>query len=387
MKALPIILFAGILTLCTARPAHAVMTEYSTTNRTVAVTNVLPTSEVRPLAAYVIFPAPATGVVSISRVTRGVAVPLARHAFTNATALTWLPPADFPIRRGEAFAISSTVARFTLQLESRAEGGAVVRTEATEWYDEGKPFAFGSAGGGSTQVTVTNAPQFVVTNYFVVTNQITVSAGSSGPRFDVGPDGEYIATNTVNLAGYGLTAMNDDGSPAALAITGRVANLGQAGSTITIKGGTAADSSGELGGEVVIAGGDGPAGSANAPGAVVVRGGDGVAGTYDYAGATLTLRGGNGGGGSGSSGADVLLSGGTGGNLDGKVIIEGNSDHSTPGSAGIHLRLSGADLRVSTDGGATSTAGVTEDVVVGDGAAGTLTLRFLKGIYIGHTVP
>ena len=60
MKEISILFFAGLLTLCSVRPAPAVMTEYSTTNRAVTVTNTLPASEVRPLAAYILFPAPAT---------------------------------------------------------------------------------------------------------------------------------------------------------------------------------------------------------------------------------------------------------------------------------------------------------------------------------------
>ena len=149
MKEISILLFAGALTLCTARPTPAVMTEYTTTNRVVAVTNTTPTSEVRPLAAYIIFPFVATGSVTISRVTHGVAVPLARHDFSGVTALTWFPPADFPFRRGEAFAVSSTVARFTLQLETSSDGHAVERTAAPEWFDQGRPYIIQSAGGVS----------------------------------------------------------------------------------------------------------------------------------------------------------------------------------------------------------------------------------------------
>lgn len=147
MKHICIMIFAGILTLCSARPAPATMTEYATTNRAIAITNTLTATEVRPLAAYILFPSAATGSVTISRMTRGVAVPLARHDFSGVAALTWFPPADFPLRRGEAFAVSSTVARFTLQLETSSEGHAVDRTEATEWYDAGRPYIYDSAPG------------------------------------------------------------------------------------------------------------------------------------------------------------------------------------------------------------------------------------------------
>lgn len=166
MKEILIMFSVGALTLCTARPAPATMTEYSTTNRAIAVTNTLPATEVRPLAAYILFPTASTGSVTLSRVTRGVAVPLARHDFSGVAALTWFPPADFPLRRGEAFAVSSTVARFTLQLETSSEGHAVDRTEAAEWYDAGRPYIYDSppgvlAGGydGDTNALAILSPQ------------------------------------------------------------------------------------------------------------------------------------------------------------------------------------------------------------------------------------
>ncbi len=172
-KLIFVIALFNLAALMTAPPARAVMIQYGTTNRTIAVTNNLPATEVRPLAAYFLFQTPATGSVTISRVTQGVAVPLARHDFSSAAALTWFPPADYPVRRGEAFAVSSTVARFTLQLETSADGNPVHRTDAVEWYDQGTPFtAQVQSGGGSTQVIVTNYAQLFVTNnsFMVVSN-------------------------------------------------------------------------------------------------------------------------------------------------------------------------------------------------------------------------
>lgn len=143
MRTISIMLFAGFLALCGVRPATATMNEYATTSRVIAVTNTLPATEVRPLAAYLLFPSTSTGSVTLSRVTRGVPVTLARHDFSGVAALAWFPPADFPLRRGEAFAVSSTVARFTLQLETSSEGHAVDRTAAAEWFDDGRPYNSG----------------------------------------------------------------------------------------------------------------------------------------------------------------------------------------------------------------------------------------------------
>lgn len=241
MKEILIAFSVGALTLCTARPAPASMTEYSTTNRAIAVTNTISGSEVRPLAAYILFQSPATGSVSISRVTaKGLTVPLARHGFTNAAALTWLAPADFPLRRGEAFAVSSTVARFTLQLETTGDSTGIERTDAPEWYDEGRPFTVQLSGGGNTQVTVTNTAQLIVTNstlvvvtnapQIVITNIVNVTGGGGGVSGDYIPNnGTWVATNgTYKLwaDGASLAYGNDNGAwwsylaPAAVGLRG-----------------------------------------------------------------------------------------------------------------------------------------------------------------------
>ena len=106
----------SVLMLC-ALGAAAATSEHRTTNGVVAVTNTASTAEWRPQAAFVLFAAPTNGSVTISRTSRGVTVPLARHAFSNAAAVTWIPSTDYPIRPGDVLAVSSTVRTATLQLE------------------------------------------------------------------------------------------------------------------------------------------------------------------------------------------------------------------------------------------------------------------------------
>ena len=108
------LIFAALIA---AASAMAATSEHRTTNGVVAVTNTASTAEWRPQAAFVLFAAPTNGTVTISRTSRGVTVPLARHAFTNAAAVTWIPSADYPIRPGDVLAVSSTVRTATLQLE------------------------------------------------------------------------------------------------------------------------------------------------------------------------------------------------------------------------------------------------------------------------------
>lgn len=488
MKAPSILLFAGLLTLCTARPAPAVMTEYSTTNRTVAVTNVLPTSEVRPVAAFILFPTPATGTVSIARVTRGVAVPLARHGFTNAGALTWFPPADYPIRRGEALSVSSTVARFTLQLETTAYGDAVQRTDAAEWYDEGRPFS-AQVAGGSSQVTVSNAQTVIITNL------VTVNAGGGGPQFTVGPGGEYVATNALSMDTFGLSGPNvsavldwdgwvdfsgyfaipakmtggsairtgemlfdpsqgasgrfygyrNDGWKAFLLedeaggngpqfqagasgeyiatngtvlglqnfdfVIAAVGNDGASGRNIVLQAGDSAGS-GTVGGNIIAKLGNGDVGAGTWDFRVTDAGGNAVArirsdGVIQSLGTTarfslndqaavylnagdLYVRGKDN---APEEGNDIILLGGNGaeGGGDGGAIIlrPGSSPVGNAGFVQLQDASGNNIFEVSALGtiSAGGTAGVTEDLTVGDGLGGTYTLHFVKGIYTGHTIP
>ena len=97
--------------------ALAVTSEHTTTNGLVTVSNRTSTAEWRPQAVFVLFPSATTGTVTLSRTARGVTVPLARHAFTNAASVTWLPETDYPIRPSDVFAVTSSVPAFTVQIE------------------------------------------------------------------------------------------------------------------------------------------------------------------------------------------------------------------------------------------------------------------------------
>ena len=104
-------LFALALAAC------AVTSEHTTTNGVVSVTNDTSTSEWKPQALFVVFPTAQTGTLTVTRTARGVRVPLASHAFSNVSAVTWLPSADYPIRPGNVLTVTSSVQNLTLQLE------------------------------------------------------------------------------------------------------------------------------------------------------------------------------------------------------------------------------------------------------------------------------
>ena len=97
--------------------ALAVTSEHTTTNGLVAVSNRTSTAEWKPQAVFVLYPSATTGTVTLTRTARGVTVPLARHSFTNAASVTWLPETDYPIRPGDVLVITSTVRSFTAQIE------------------------------------------------------------------------------------------------------------------------------------------------------------------------------------------------------------------------------------------------------------------------------
>ena len=100
-----------------AMAAFGVTSEHTTTNGLVAISNATSTAEWKPQALFVLFPSASAGTVTVTRTARGVTVPLASHAFTNAPNVTWLPSTDYPIRPGDVFAVTSSVPTFTLQLE------------------------------------------------------------------------------------------------------------------------------------------------------------------------------------------------------------------------------------------------------------------------------
>lgn len=109
----------GVIAFCVMAcwSALAVTSEHTATNGLVVVSNATSTAEWKPQAVFVLFPSATAGTVTVTRTARGVTVPLASHAFTNAPNVTWLPATDYPIRPGDVFAVTSSVPTFTLQLE------------------------------------------------------------------------------------------------------------------------------------------------------------------------------------------------------------------------------------------------------------------------------
>lgn len=110
---------AGVIALCLLAcwSALAVTSEHVTTNGLVTVSNATSTAEWKPQAAFILFPAPTSGVVNIYRAANGITVPLASTEFSNTASVTWLPSNDYPIRPGNVLAISSSVHALTAQIE------------------------------------------------------------------------------------------------------------------------------------------------------------------------------------------------------------------------------------------------------------------------------
>ena len=117
MKRTPYLILAVCILLLVGLAAFGVTSEHTTTNGLVAVSNSTSTAEWKPQAVFVVFPSATTGTVTVTRTARRMTVPLARHAFTNAASVTWLPETDYPIRPGDVFAVTSSVPAFTVQIE------------------------------------------------------------------------------------------------------------------------------------------------------------------------------------------------------------------------------------------------------------------------------
>ena len=117
MKKTPFILILVCILLLVGLSAFGVTSEHTTTNGLVAISNATSTAEWKPQAVFLLFSGVQDGTVTVYRTTRGVAVPLARHAFTNTEYVTWLPAADYPVRPGDVLTVTSSVPAFTLQIE------------------------------------------------------------------------------------------------------------------------------------------------------------------------------------------------------------------------------------------------------------------------------
>ena len=117
MKNTPFVLILVCVLLIVGMAAFGVTSEHTTTNGLVAISNATSTAEWKPQALFVLFPSATAGTVTVTRTARGVTVPLASHAFTNAPNVAWLPSTDYPIRPGDVFAVTSSVPAFTVQIE------------------------------------------------------------------------------------------------------------------------------------------------------------------------------------------------------------------------------------------------------------------------------
>ena len=88
---------------------------------TVAITNTQANSSWVPVAVLVKFDAPATGTLTVRRVSQGNTYTLGRCAFTGATNLVWVADCEYPFGFGDVLVISSTATNGVAQIISRGE--------------------------------------------------------------------------------------------------------------------------------------------------------------------------------------------------------------------------------------------------------------------------
>ena len=88
---------------------------------TLAVTNAQANSVWSPVAVLMAFRTPATGTVSVARVSGGVAYELGAHAASGATGLVWVADAAVPFGTGDVLVVRSPETNGTAQVVIRGD--------------------------------------------------------------------------------------------------------------------------------------------------------------------------------------------------------------------------------------------------------------------------
>ena len=87
----------------------------------VAITNTQANSSWAPVAVLVKFDAPATGTLTVRRVSQGVNVVVGSCVFANVSSVVWVPDAAFWFEFGDVLVIRSSATNGVAQLMRRAE--------------------------------------------------------------------------------------------------------------------------------------------------------------------------------------------------------------------------------------------------------------------------
>ena len=91
------------------------------TSGVLAVTNTQANSSWVPLAVLVKFDAPATGTLTIRRISQGNTYTLGSCTFTGATNLVWVADCEYPFGFGDVLTVSSTATNGVAQILTRGE--------------------------------------------------------------------------------------------------------------------------------------------------------------------------------------------------------------------------------------------------------------------------
>ena len=85
----------------------------------VAITNTQANSSWAPVAVLVKFDAPATGTLTVRRVSQGNTYTLGSCTFAGSTNLVWVADCEYPFAFGDVLFISSTATNSVVQIISR----------------------------------------------------------------------------------------------------------------------------------------------------------------------------------------------------------------------------------------------------------------------------
>ena len=102
--------------LATAALAGGFVVTRSLESSAVAVTNAQANSVWAPVAVLVSYGTPATGTVSVARISAGVEYALGSHTVVGATGLVWIADAPYPFALGDVLVLRSAETNGTAQV-------------------------------------------------------------------------------------------------------------------------------------------------------------------------------------------------------------------------------------------------------------------------------
>ncbi len=110
-----------MLALCASSSAAGFSTAHSLNSGTVAITNTQKRSSWVPVALLFRFTAPASGAITVERVTGSTDFLLTGCTLSNNQHAVWVPEADIPFNENDSLLVTSTITNGTVEIIRKGE--------------------------------------------------------------------------------------------------------------------------------------------------------------------------------------------------------------------------------------------------------------------------